>query len=68
VSGRVEGELFLVPPTLLAELDEFEGCPELYQRAEIELASGKRAQSYLMHGERLAGTPWIPGGRWPARG
>jgi gamma-glutamylcyclotransferase (GGCT)/AIG2-like uncharacterized protein YtfP len=65
--ASVAGELYDVPPELLAALDRFEGVPELYQRVEVRLAGGGTAQGYAMPVERLAGRPNIPSGDWRVR-
>lgn len=46
----VLGELFEVTPDLLSELDCFEGHPQLFERSEIQLASGSYAHCYLYRG------------------
>jgi gamma-glutamylcyclotransferase (GGCT)/AIG2-like uncharacterized protein YtfP len=38
--GRVHGELYAVPPTLLRRLDAYENCPREYQRYHIQTARG----------------------------
>jgi gamma-glutamylcyclotransferase (GGCT)/AIG2-like uncharacterized protein YtfP len=38
--GRVHGELYAVPTTLLRRLDAYEHCPREYQRAIIPTAQG----------------------------
>ena len=43
----VPGELFRVGDRLLAELDTFEGHPDLFRRTPVELADGKPAEAYL---------------------
>ncbi len=60
----VRGELYAVPASLLARLDAFEG--EGYERAEVLLASGERAQAYFLSGQVPPGTPRVPGGSWRA--
>lgn len=49
---EVKGELYEVEAPLLAELDVFEGCPDLYYRALVRLARGVTAHAYLMRAER----------------
>lgn len=48
----VDGELYEVDAVLLVRLDEFEGCPELYQRAEVMLDDGRVVQAYVVSGGR----------------
>ncbi len=56
-AGAVQGELWLVSDELLGRLDDFEGCPELYQRGEVELSDGSRAVAYLVSAELAARLP-----------
>ena len=63
-SGVVLGELVLVDEQLLLELDEFEDCPELYQRERIGLKDGREAFAYLISPERARRYPLIAGGVW----
>ena len=63
-SGWVEGEVFRVTIALLEELDEFEGCPDLYQRETVELADGSFVESYLIRPERAERLEEIAGGFW----
>jgi len=63
-AGVVHGEVYWLSPEHLAEIDEFEGCPHLYQRGEIALEDGTRAAAYLVSGERASTYPLIPGGIW----
>jgi gamma-glutamylcyclotransferase (GGCT)/AIG2-like uncharacterized protein YtfP len=65
--GLVHGELYRVDRELLERLDDFEGCPELYQRESIQLKDGRAAYAYLMPAERVAGCPRIPGSSWDER-
>jgi gamma-glutamylcyclotransferase (GGCT)/AIG2-like uncharacterized protein YtfP len=61
---EVEGELYGVPPALLAELDAFEGHPRLYRRSRIRLDGGRRVEAYLLAAAPPEACPWIAGGRW----
>jgi gamma-glutamylcyclotransferase (GGCT)/AIG2-like uncharacterized protein YtfP len=61
---RVAGEVFVVDAPLVARLDAFEGCPELYQRWTITLEDGREVFAYGMVGGRVAGCPGVPGGVW----
>lgn len=60
----VKGELYLVDDRVLAQLDEFEGHPDLFLRSNITLAGGGIAQAYLAPPEKFVGAPLIPGGDW----
>jgi gamma-glutamylcyclotransferase (GGCT)/AIG2-like uncharacterized protein YtfP len=62
--GSVEGEVYRVSEALLAELDVFEGCPDLYQRDRIALADGSSAETYRIVAERAETLDEIAGGRW----
>lgn len=48
----IHGELYEVDEPTLALLDELEEVPSYYERCEIELADGTRAQTYIMPRER----------------
>jgi len=63
----VLGELYAVNDATLARLDELEEVPEFYVRAEIRLACGTAAQTYLMPRERLGPTRVIKSGSFRAR-
>jgi len=62
--GVVHGELAFVDRALLSALDEFEGCPTLYQRHTIRLVDGPAAQAYLISNELTQGYAAIPDGVW----
>jgi gamma-glutamylcyclotransferase (GGCT)/AIG2-like uncharacterized protein YtfP len=65
--GTVHGELAFVDRGLLAALDEFEGCPSLYQRRSIRVADGRWAQAYLISAEVARANTPLPGGVWRER-
>ena len=58
----VRGELYLVSPEALADLDDFEGHPTLFRRQSIDLAGGGAAESYLVPPGAGEGAPVIAGG------
>ena len=62
--GVVSGELYLLTEPHLAALDEFEGCPTLYQRRTIRLGDGTEAEAYTRLPAAVLGLPVIPGGRF----
>ncbi|MCA8943102.1 MAG: gamma-glutamylcyclotransferase [Planctomycetes bacterium] len=62
--GVVRGELYEVTREELVVIDEFEGHPDLFERVEVELASGRRAFVYLFR--QAAGQPLVPDGDWRA--
>jgi gamma-glutamylcyclotransferase (GGCT)/AIG2-like uncharacterized protein YtfP len=66
--GVVHGELYRVPRAALRRLDEFEGCPDLYQVDEIVLEDGTRARAYSMSSVAVRGHPRIEAGSWERRG
>ena len=66
-SRPVQGELYLVPPRLLAELDEFEGHPDSYWRTQIRLVDGRVVDAYLMPADRLEGGVEVASGDWRLR-
>ena len=59
----VSGELYEVEPALLGTLDLHEGCPDLYQRRQIELEDGSMAEAYTMTAGQVVGSLRIR--RWP---
>ena len=63
-SGVVHGELVLVDQALLLQLDEFEQCPNLYQRQAIPLRDGLLAYAYVIDSELEKHYSEIPGGIW----
>ena len=64
----VVGEVFEVDAATLARLDRLEGHPRFYQRTTVRLASGRRAEMYVMAlGEGRPRRP-IDGGDRLARG
>ena len=63
----VVGELYAVEGPLLAQLDDYEECPAVYQRLEIELFGGARAQAYVLRPEHGIDRPRIPSGDWCRR-
>jgi gamma-glutamylaminecyclotransferase len=60
---RVSGELYSVDAVLLARLDEFEGCPDLYRRDPVTLEDGRAALAYFVCAD-AADHPAVEGGVW----
>jgi gamma-glutamylcyclotransferase (GGCT)/AIG2-like uncharacterized protein YtfP len=61
----VEGEVHIVDAGLLARLDRFEGCPELYRRESISLADGRQVFAYLLQPAAWPDEPCvIPSASW----
>jgi gamma-glutamylcyclotransferase (GGCT)/AIG2-like uncharacterized protein YtfP len=66
-SERVYGELYWVELSDLPRLDGFEDVPELYQRGEVTLDGGERAEAYLISAQVAARHPPVPFGKWEER-
>lgn len=64
--GQIQGELYVVPPATLVEMDAFEGVPRLYQRHLLSLADGRQAWVYLGRPHQVRHVKRLPGGKWPA--
>jgi gamma-glutamylcyclotransferase (GGCT)/AIG2-like uncharacterized protein YtfP len=62
--GQVEGELWLVSPRQLRQLDAFEEHPHRYRRERITLEGGEIAFAYLHCDPEVAPGPRIAGGSW----
>jgi len=58
-AAAVRGELYAVTHALLAELDAFEECPTLYQRAPITLRDGRAADAYVVPSGAAAEWPTL---------
>ena len=67
LDGVVEGEVYLVTLEHLAELDRYEGYPDLYDRQLVPLADGSSAEAYVMPVHAVTGRSQIAGGVWPPR-
>ena len=63
--AAVAGELYAVAPAAFRRLDEFEGCPWLYERGRVQLADGRRAHAYLIPECRRSECDECLGGTWP---
>jgi gamma-glutamylcyclotransferase (GGCT)/AIG2-like uncharacterized protein YtfP len=66
-SGRVHGEVYVVPDDLVPELDRYEDHPDLFTRTEIGLADGSRAEAYLVSERLASGRPRVASGAWRDR-
>lgn len=64
-AARVRGELYAVPGASFCRLDEFEGCPWLYERGRIQLADGRWVAAYLIPEARQAECDECLGESWP---
>lgn len=66
--AQVAGELYEVSDEILAAVDVYEGCPEIYARRRIELEGGDPAEAYVMNAEEHArGLPRVTSGDWRSR-
>ncbi|MGC9007818.1 MAG: gamma-glutamylcyclotransferase family protein [Halothiobacillaceae bacterium] len=63
--GRVRGELYAVPLTLLRQLDAYENCPREYQRRLIQAARGPAWIYLYLHLPRCGHRLWH--GDWRRR-
>jgi gamma-glutamylcyclotransferase (GGCT)/AIG2-like uncharacterized protein YtfP len=68
-SCSIAGELYEIASSILPELDRFEGPPDLYRRASIELDGGGVVTGYLAAAAALASGPHavIECGDWRER-
>ena len=65
LDGVVQGEVYRVTLEQLAELDGYEGYPDLFHRELVLLADGSQAEAYLMPARAVAGRSRIASGVWP---
>lgn len=63
--GAVTGELYAVPAALFERLDEFEGCPWLYERVRIPLSDGRSVYAYVIPDARRGACDERLGETWP---
>jgi gamma-glutamylcyclotransferase (GGCT)/AIG2-like uncharacterized protein YtfP len=63
--AAVTGELYGVARAAFRRLDEFEGCPWLYERGRVHLADGRSAHAYLIPDGRRSECDECLGGTWP---
>lgn len=66
-ASRVHGEVYELAEEAIAELDEFEGCPDLYVREAIALGEGE-AFTYVLAREAPSHARHVEGGRYVRRG
>jgi gamma-glutamylcyclotransferase (GGCT)/AIG2-like uncharacterized protein YtfP len=67
-TSRVIGEVFQVSLAQLKEIDEYEGCPGLYQRKAIELENGQSVLGYVLPRQNVGDGVVIADGDWRAYG
>ncbi len=65
--GAVVGEVFEVEYETLAACDRKRDHPHLYHRAEIEMADGRHAHTFLMHTNQVRGKRRVKDGDWRSR-
>lgn len=58
----ISGEVWVIDERATADLDRFEGAPELYVRAPIELDDGSTVETYVY--ARPTTAPRIASGAW----
>jgi gamma-glutamylaminecyclotransferase len=58
------GEVYRVTEAHLAALDAFEGVPDLYQRAVIQLEDGALVEAFVMSPASVEGCAPVPGAEW----
>lgn len=63
-SGVVSGEIYEIDADLLADIDEFEDAPHLYQRVRLTLADESEAFAYTMPPSAVEDRQRIPSGIW----
>jgi gamma-glutamylcyclotransferase (GGCT)/AIG2-like uncharacterized protein YtfP len=63
----VHGEVYETIEALLAELDRFEGAPDLFRREQVLLSDGTMAESYLYRPVVPPGSPFILSGNYRMR-
>jgi gamma-glutamylcyclotransferase (GGCT)/AIG2-like uncharacterized protein YtfP len=64
-AAGVTGELYAVPGPSFRRLDEFEGCPWLYERGLIQLSDGRWVAAYLIPETRRVECEECLGESWP---
>lgn len=62
-AGRVRGEVYLVDPATLADLDRYESHPRLYRRTPIGVEDFGVVAAYVWVGRALSGDV-VLGGDW----
>ncbi len=65
-NSAVYGDVFEVPKTMWAELDEYEDCPGLYRCEPIELNDGSLVFAYIYNGTTPAESTPVSSGDWLA--
>lgn len=64
---QIEGELYAIPRKLIIRLDGVKELGRLFHRVTIELESGARAETYMMHEDQLRGRRRIRVPAWRDR-
>jgi len=62
--ANLQGELYAVGSSQLANLDRFEGVPRLYRRQRHQLADGRAVWIYVGRPQQVRHVPAIPDGDW----
>lgn len=66
-SVAVRGEVYKIDELTLARVDKLEGHPTYYRRRTLELADGRRVETYLLPAVEAEGCPQIFSGDWRVR-
>ena len=62
--GSLEGEIYSVSRTKLAQLDAFEGVPNFYRRVRVELEHPEGTAWIYLLASLPAGAVYVPSGSW----
>ena len=63
----VTGEVFAVPPAVLASVDVYHGHPLRYRRGAIRLADGRVVEAHQLAADQTRGRRRIRSGDWKSR-
>lgn len=65
--GYVAGEVYLVDPETIRDIDALEGHPDWYERSSIRADDGSSVQAYLLTAKQVQGRRLIVSGDWRKR-
>lgn len=65
---QVLGEVYEVDGSVLALLDQLEGCPRLYNRMQLTLANGQMVWVYVGRTHQVRNVPVVRDGIWRGKG
>ena len=66
-STAVAGEVYAMPPAVLASIDVFHGHPLRFRRGAIRLADGRVVEAYQLAADQTRGRRRIRSGDWKGR-